>query len=619
MRLAPILTVVSMLALLPSEAVHASFTVNADLGTGTNTCASASSLTFVPGTPNTVNYRCDSTQTNNACTVSGALVYTLASASVTVGCSNLVATGLMVDATFGGVQNGDGTQTVSSAGNVCSSAYAVGYEPGTQVFNWTCPRAVGGDFVASCQPLSGVSFDLAANRITVACAVAAPTGSGNANPAVVAATGSTLLTVGVVPASNPTSTGITVTTNLTGIGGLSAQPFFDDGSHGDVTAGDNVYSFLATLPFPVASGSKTLVATITDAQARASTTPIALNVLVSTSPFGHGNAAPTNVAPTSTTLLMVSVGAGTNPISTGITVRGDLTSIGGSATQPFFDDGSNGDATPGDGVYSYRATLPYPTDAGAKSLPVTVADSLLRNSVENIDINVLASTSPTGFAIGTPDNVGAAATTVLTVKVTPGKYPTSTGINVGANLSSIGGPASVAFLDDGLNGDAVAGDGVYSYSATIGVGTAAGPLSLPISVADSLNRATNSGIALNITTVGGLAASGNAPTGTVGKPVTLRVTVTPGVAPASTNIGVTADLTAFGGSPTQLLWDDGQGADQTAGDNVFTYLLDTLPVSLASGPVRLPALATDAEGRSAPTGVVVTVRGDAVYADGYED
>ena len=56
--------------------------------------------------------------------------------------------------------------------------------------------------------------------------------------------GSTLLTVAVTPGSGPASTGLAVSADLTAIGGSAAQPFVDDATNGDVTAGDNVFSYL---------------------------------------------------------------------------------------------------------------------------------------------------------------------------------------------------------------------------------------------------------------------------------------------------------------------------------------------------------------------------------------
>ncbi|MEO8349763.1 MAG: lamin tail domain-containing protein [Acidobacteriota bacterium] len=105
-----------------------------------------------------------------------------------------------------------------------------------------------------------------------------PSGVGAATPSAVDPGGSSLLTVSVTAGSNPTSTGITVTGNLTSIGGAASQSFFNDGTNGDVTAGDNVHSYMATVAPTTTPGTKTLPATIGDAQARSGSASIALSV-----------------------------------------------------------------------------------------------------------------------------------------------------------------------------------------------------------------------------------------------------------------------------------------------------------------------------------------------------
>jgi endonuclease G len=90
----------------------------------------------------------------------------------------------------------------------------------------------------------------------------------SANPATTAPGGTTLLKVTVIPATTPPSTFVTVVGNLTAIGGASNQTFYDDGTNGDVTAGDNVYSYLATVPADTSGGVKLVVAVAADAQGR---------------------------------------------------------------------------------------------------------------------------------------------------------------------------------------------------------------------------------------------------------------------------------------------------------------------------------------------------------------
>jgi endonuclease G len=90
----------------------------------------------------------------------------------------------------------------------------------------------------------------------------------SASPNVVTPTGNTLLRVSVIPATSPPSTGLTVTGNLSDIGGPASQAFFDDGTHGDVTAGDNVYSFLAVVGQATSGGTHVVTAHVADGQSR---------------------------------------------------------------------------------------------------------------------------------------------------------------------------------------------------------------------------------------------------------------------------------------------------------------------------------------------------------------
>ena len=89
-----------------------------------------------------------------------------------------------------------------------------------------------------------------------------------ANPTHVVPGGNTLLTVTVLPATDPPSTGITVVGNFANIGGAASQPLFDDGTNGDAAPGDNTFSFLAVIPANSAGGARVITAVASDAQAR---------------------------------------------------------------------------------------------------------------------------------------------------------------------------------------------------------------------------------------------------------------------------------------------------------------------------------------------------------------
>ncbi len=90
----------------------------------------------------------------------------------------------------------------------------------------------------------------------------------NANPTTISPGGTTLFTVTVIAATTPPSTGIGVEGNLSAIGGLSSQPFFDNGTNGDVTAGDSVFSFMSAIPAGTSGGSYVITSVAQDAEGR---------------------------------------------------------------------------------------------------------------------------------------------------------------------------------------------------------------------------------------------------------------------------------------------------------------------------------------------------------------
>jgi uncharacterized protein len=120
-----------------------------------------------------------------------------------------------------------------------------------------------------------------------------------------------------------------------------------------------------------------------------------------TNPSGVGLANPSTVTPGGSTLLTVTVTPGTNPTSTGITVVGDLTSIGGVNNQSFLDDGAPPDVSAGDNIFTYQATVSNSTTVGAKILPITLMDAQGRsaNPQPSISLTVQAAVVPAGSVV----------------------------------------------------------------------------------------------------------------------------------------------------------------------------------------------------------------------------
>ena len=106
-----------------------------------------------------------------------------------------------------------------------------------------------------------------------------PAGFGLAAPTVVLQGGAVTLAVKVTPGANPASTGISVTADLTSIGGPSSQQLFDDATQGDLVAADNLFVVDASVSAATATGPKEIPVTITDAEGRLGAAVISFSVI----------------------------------------------------------------------------------------------------------------------------------------------------------------------------------------------------------------------------------------------------------------------------------------------------------------------------------------------------
>jgi uncharacterized protein len=151
--------------------------------------------------------------------------------------------------------------------------------------------------------------------------------------------------------------------------------------------------------------------------------------------------------------------------------------------------------------------------AAAPTLTNTTADLRKNNGLQDTDNNSadfatgapnprntpVGTTNPSGPGAATPSSVIQGGTTLLTVLVNPGANPTSTGVTVSGDLSSIGGSATQQFFDDGTNGDATASDNTFSFSATVGAAITPGTKTIPLSISDAQGRVGSATITLTVT------------------------------------------------------------------------------------------------------------------------
>jgi predicted extracellular nuclease len=401
-----------------------------------------------------------------------------------------------------------------------------------------------------------------------------PSGVGSASPASVTAGSATLLTVTVTPGANPASSGLSVSADLTAIGGLATQAFVDNGTNGDATAGDNIFSFSATVAAATTAGAKSLPFTVADAQARSGSGTIALtvtapaasaDVVISQVYGGGGNTGATfkndfielynrGTTPADLTGWSVQYASAANAFSSKTNLAGTLqpgqyyliqeaAGTGGTTNLPTPDatgtiamsatagkvalvnnqalltcGAAANNCFPNSAIVdfvgfgttanNYEGSGPAPapsnttaalrngngaTDTNNNSADFTVGTPTPRNS------SFGQPASPSGVGSASPASVTAGSATLLTVTVTPGANPASSGLSVSADLTAIGGSATQAFVDNGTNGDATAGDNIFSFSATVAAATTAGAKSLPFTVADAQARSGSGSIALTVT------------------------------------------------------------------------------------------------------------------------
>lgn len=102
----------------------------------------------------------------------------------------------------------------------------------------------------------------------------------------------------------------------------------------------------------------------------------------------------------------------------------------------------------------------------------------------------------TGTASPSPVEQGQALTVYATVM--PGSAPTSTGLQVVGDLSSVGGAAGTVFADDGVLPDLTPADNVFSAEVIVPPATTVGAKSLPLSVTDAQSRSANTIVTVNV-------------------------------------------------------------------------------------------------------------------------
>jgi hypothetical protein len=145
-------------------------------------------------------------------------------------------------------------------------------------------------------------------------------------------------------------------------------------------------------------------------------------------------------------------------------VRADLSSIGRLPNTMLVDNGLYGDREALDGIYTLQTSVSPRIAMGAKEVPVAVANKkgwlALAKTTLDVRLNpaiIEAKFTPARVRAGSPDPV------LLTVEIeNPGRVEDIS--KVTADLRSFGYAELVLLHNDGKEGDAVAGDKIFSLN-----------------------------------------------------------------------------------------------------------------------------------------------------------
>lgn len=218
--------------------------------------------------------------------------------------------------------------------------------------------------------------------------------------------------------------------------------------------------------------------------------------LVATQSYS-GSATPNAVYNTSTCMCSMSAANGGLAIRSGAMNTGSIIdAVGWGTGSNVFFEGTRTTA-PGSGNSKARG------DGGCRDSDNNSVDfeTLVPFAPRNTGTVIECSGgSPTLFAsIGAnPSTLAPGGTTLITVNVQPATEPPSTGITVVGNFANVGGPAAQTLFDDGTNGDAVSGDGIYSYRAAVASGASGGIFPVTVIVSDAESRTVNLSVHLTV-------------------------------------------------------------------------------------------------------------------------
>ncbi len=189
-----------------------------------------------------------------------------------------------------------------------------------------------------------------------------------------------------------------VAVNLSLLGGLTEQPMYDDGTGGDESANDNIYSYELAVPATVAAGPLTVEAWTVDRSGALTTDTVSITVYqVNEAPrIRSTKLNPTSIPNDGVTQTRITIEVeDPNGLDDLHSVTIDLAPLGHQGEEPMYDDGGAVDEIAGDGVFTITTSAKRTVPAGEKTLTITVTDRAGETASQTLTLELTASEEDT--------------------------------------------------------------------------------------------------------------------------------------------------------------------------------------------------------------------------------
>ena len=405
-----------------------------------------------------------------------------------------------------------------------------------------------------------------------------------------------------------------VTADLSELIGSSytKQVLYDDGTHGDAVKEDGTYTYMITqAPRPGSVGEKVLRITALDsrnAKGYSNVTIVVRSVYDWTEEpeFVRAGVSPRGVPNDGFTEAVI--WARVDDVEGDLDkVEADLTPIGGENRQRLYDDGTSGDVFSDDGNWSFAFTVSPITPLGDLQVELTAYDHAGHEVNERVLIKVImppvapiikeVQLEPTTVV---NDGKDVCELTALVEDVNGDL------LQVYVDLSRVDGSSRASMYDDGTHGDLRSGDDIWTITFTVPSSVYTGNKKLDITAEDAEGLTGENSATLYIDQANlppeidewELSATSVSP----GTRIDVFVNVSD---PEGFIQEVVIILTELDGSTVDLL-DDGEGADVTADDMLFSGFFTVLDGTPA-GTYNLTLEVTDAGGKKVSNRISITV------------